>query len=429
MAEQNAYAVLNIRKGSSDKEIKQAYVELVKKFDPERHPERFMQIQKAYERLLDPELRAKEDAFTFNYLEGNFDWAEDEKTEEDEAAIEERIRPLQQALESGHDDPQRRQQLIQEYQRLSHQHAQKKQWTEAVGDWLTVLKLDPTHQRAKNNLMSAYRHLGYYYALHDLMEDAVRMWENVLKMDPDSTETIHNLALATEKLEDNQRSQRYWQETIKRWRELLDQDPGNGYLQQCLVEVHRHHGGKALERVQTPETKEEAIESYRSVLRLNPDDYDAQYSLAAALMDERQFDEAIQILRKLQAENPRNLDIVNQLGWAYLNSGKFELAFTTWRRGMIADPNNYTIKDSVMRARMAVGKKLKESGHFTQALVHFKELMRLMPNSWEVYLEIADTMLRKGDSRSALAAYQKVVELDPKNKAAKRAISDIRMKS
>jgi tetratricopeptide (TPR) repeat protein len=255
------------------------------------------------------------------------------------------------------------------------------------------------------------------------------MWESALKMDPDSTETIHNLALAADKLEDSQRSQQYWAETIKRWKEQLDQDPANPYLKQCLMEVHRHHGGKALERVQTPETKEEAIESYRSVLRINPDDLEAQYSLSAALMEERNFEEAIQILKKLQAENPRNLDVVNQLGWAYLNSGKFELAFNTWRRGMAADPNAYTIRDSVTRARMAVGKKLKENGHFTQALVHFKELIKLMPDAWEVYLEIADTMLRKGDRRSALVAFQKVLEYDPKNKQAKRAISDIRMRS
>lgn len=429
MADQNAYAVLGIRKGSTEQQIRIAHNELVKKYTPEGSPERFTLIQKAYERLLDEETRAKEDAFTFNEMPGTFDWAEDERAEEDEDAIAERIRNLQKQIDSGNDDPQIRQQLVRELQHLSFQHAHKKQWTEAIGNWVTLLKIDGGHQRAKNNLTSAYRNLGYYYAMHDLMEDAMRMWENVLKMDPDSTETVHNLALAADKLGDSQKSQRYWNETIKRWKEQLDQDPGNVYLQQCLVEVHRHHGGRALERVQTPETKEQAIDSYRSVLRLDPNDYDAQYNLAIALMEERNFEEAIQILRKLQSENPRNMDIVNQLGWGYLNSGKFELAFTTWRRAMVTDPNNYGIKDSVMRARMAVGRKMKESGHFTQALVHFKELIKLMPDAWEVYLEIADTMLRKGDRRSALAAFQKVLEMDPKNKQAKRGISDIRMQS
>ena len=56
-----------------------------------------------------------------------------------------------------------------------------------------------------------------------------------------------------------------------------------------------------------------------------------------------------------------------------------------------------------MRARLAVGKKLKEGGHYTQALVHFKELQRMMPNQWELHFEIADTLMRKGDRRSALS--------------------------
>lgn len=429
MAEQNAYAVLNIRKGSSDQDIKKAHNVLVKQFSPETNPERFMVIQKAYERLMDPEKRAKEDAFTYNYQPSDFQWTDAEKADDNVGYIEQKVQELQESLAKGNESTEARQQLIHQLQALSFQHVSLEKWIEAVGDWIAILKLDPTHQRAKNNLINAYRHLGYRYATHDLHEDAVRMWENALKMDPDSTDTIHNLALVSEKLEDNQRSQRYWTETLKRWKSQLESDPGNQYLQQCLVEVHRHHGGKALERVQTPETKEEAIESYRAVLRLNPDDYEARYSLAAALMEERQFEEAIGIFRQLQHENPRNLDIVNQLGWAYLNSGKFELAFNTWRRGMAGDPRAQIIRDSVARARMAVGKKLKESGHYTQALVHFKELIKLVPDAWEVYLEIADTMLRKGDRRAALTSFQKVLEYDPKNKQAKRAISDIRMRS
>src|SRR5262249_34569280 len=126
---------------------------------------------------------------------------------------------------------------------------------------------------------------------------------------------------------------------------------------------------------------------------------------------------------------PKNLDIMNLLGWAYLNAGKFEMAFNTWRRALVMDPKNATIKDSMMRARLAVGKKLKEGGHYTQALVHFKELQKMLPNQWELHFEIGDTLMRKGDRRSALIEFQRVLELDPKNKLAKKAISDIRLRS
>jgi hypothetical protein len=52
-----------------------------------------------------------------------------------------------------------------------------------------------------------------------------------------------------------------------------------------------------------------------------------------------------------------------------------------------------------------------------------------LPNQWEIHYEIADCLLRKGDRRNALTEFQKVLDLDPKNKLAKKAISDIRLRA
>ncbi|MGI8908348.1 MAG: tetratricopeptide repeat protein [Candidatus Sumerlaeaceae bacterium] len=429
MAEQNAYTILNLRKGANDHEIKLAYVEQVKRYDPEKHTERFMVIQKAYERLRDPKKRAHEDVFTYNYVKGEFTWSDEEKVEEPLPDLQARIKGLEQHLTAGTPNPAIKPALIANHLRMSFYHTQKKLWTEAINDWVAVLQLDSTHQRAKSNLIFSYQYLGYYYALHDLNDEAIKLWENALQMDPGSTDIIHNLALTSEKAGDRERAQRYWGELVKRWKEDLEKNPGDEYLRNCLMEVHKHHGAKALESVQTEETKEQAIESYKEVLKINPSDFEAQYSLACAMIEEKKYDDAVQAFIKLQNQHPKNLDVVNQLGWAYLNAGKFEMAFNTWRRGLIADPKAHMLKDSMMRARLAVGKKLKEGGHYTQALVHFKELQKMLPNQWEIHFEIADTLLRKGDRRNALTEFQKVLELDPKNKLAKKAISDIRMRA
>jgi len=429
MAEQNAYSILNLRKGASDQEIKLAYVELVKRYDPEKHTERFMIIQNAYERLRDLKKRALEDVFTYNYIKGEFAWADEEKVEEPLPEIQNRIRQLEEAMKGGNDNPAIRPALIANYLKRSYHHASKKLWTEAITDWVAVLQLDPTHQRAKSNLIFSYMYLGYYYALHDLNDEAIKLWENALKMDPGNTEVVHNLALVSEKAGDQERARKYWTETVNRWKAQLEKNPGDEYLKNCLIEVHRHFGGKAQESVPTEETKEQAIESYKEVLKINPGDFEAQYSLAVAMIEERKFNDAINAFKELQAQHPKNLDVVNQLGWAYLNGGKFEMAFNTWRRGLMADPKAHVLKDSIMRARLAVGKKLKEGGHYTQALVHFKELQKMLPNQWELHFEIADTLLRKGDRRNALTEFQRVLELDPKNKLAKKAISDIRMRA
>jgi len=90
-------------------------------------------------------------------------------------------------------------------------------------------------------------------------------------------------------------------------------------------------------------------------------------------MEEKKFDEAIEELKKLQGKHPKKIEVVNLLGWSYLHAGKFELAFNAWRHGMTLDSKSQIIKDSIARARLVVGKKLKESEHYTQALVQLRD--------------------------------------------------------
>ncbi|HET6454406.1 MAG TPA: DnaJ domain-containing protein, partial [Armatimonadota bacterium] len=63
------YAVLGVTKGASEKEIKQAYRKLARKYHPDVNPgskeaeEKFKEISEAYEVLNDKEKRAKYDRF------------------------------------------------------------------------------------------------------------------------------------------------------------------------------------------------------------------------------------------------------------------------------------------------------------------------------------------------------------------------------
>lgn len=445
--EQNAYLVLNLRKGASEGEIKQAYIEMVKRYDPEKHTERFMQIQSAYERLTDVKKRAKEDLLVYNYQQGEFHFLDDEKVP---MTLEEAVAQIQArdaAARQNPADPGARGSLISAYMTHSFVNCQKKLWQEAINDWTAVLQIDPTHQRAKSNLIFANVYLGYYYALHDLLDEAILRWEAALQMDPDNMGVLHNLAIVSTKANVSDKAARYWSETLKRWKAVLDRMPGDDYQKSLVIEAHRFLGDRALDHnVQPPPAQVSqsgtpiqappqehvapvgAAESFREVLKYNPGDFEARFSLASTLMNDGKYPESIEELKKLQMEHPKNLDIMNLLGWSYLNSGQIEIAFSTWRRAMAQDPRNHTVKDSMARARLAVGKKLKEGGQFTPALVHFRELQKLMPNTWEVHYEIAEIMMKKGDKRTALVEFQKVLDLDPKNKLARKAINDLKLR-
>jgi curved DNA-binding protein CbpA len=51
------YAVLGLPADADDETIRRRYLELVKQFSPERHPDQFARIRQAYENLRDLETR------------------------------------------------------------------------------------------------------------------------------------------------------------------------------------------------------------------------------------------------------------------------------------------------------------------------------------------------------------------------------------
>lgn len=53
------YKVLELPHDSDDETIRRRYLELVRQFSPERHPEKFAAIREAYEKLKDLETRLR----------------------------------------------------------------------------------------------------------------------------------------------------------------------------------------------------------------------------------------------------------------------------------------------------------------------------------------------------------------------------------
>jgi len=425
MASENAYTILNIRKGATDQEIKQAYVALVKKFDPESHTDRFVVIQHAYDRLSDPIKRAREDVLTFNHVHGEFHFSKEERGNHSGPEIHQRIRILEEKRRENPNDETVNQDLLSCYMQRSFTNVKKKMWKESIRDWQSVLGLDETHLRAKNNLLFAYIALGYSYATHELYDEAIELWEQASQMNPDDVQIIHNLALACDNSGRREDAERYWDEVLKRWKLNLDQNPDDEYLKNCIVEVRRHHGGRAAESGKNAEV---AIEDFREILKIKPNDFEAQYQIASTLMEEHKWSEAVEELQKLHKQFPKNIEVLNLRGWALLNGGQVEQAFQTWRRSYALDKKNQSTRDALVRAHLSVGKRLRERGLFTPALVHFKALLRYLPKSPEVHFEIASTYLLKGDERPAYNEFNRVLAIDPRNKNAKKALSELKMR-
>lgn len=446
MAENNhksAYAILGLQKGASLEEIKQAYFTLVKKYDPETHTDRFMVIDKAFKRLNNAATRAQEDVYSFNFIKGEFSFSPEEQTAATDEQIEQVFRTIEAKRASGEIKPQEADaKMVQCLMIRSYKKVQKKLWAEAIQDWQRVLKTDPTHRRAKNNLFYSFITLGYSYANHGLFDEAMEVWTQAAQMNPDSHLIIHNMALACELSGRMEEATRYWQETVKRWRAQLDREPDNEFLKSQMIEVLRKHGenisndkpGSSAPAtaggapVAASARPAKGIEEYREILKLNPNDFEAQFKIAGLLMQEHQWEGAIKELEDLRRKFPRNIEVMNLLGWALLNNGKVDDAFMAWRKARVIDPKNYQITESLIKAHMTMGRTLREKGLYTPCLVHFKALMRYLPDNDQVHYEIGKTYQMKGDERSAFQEFNKVLQLNPKHKEARNGLSSLKLR-
>lgn len=426
MENQNAYSVLGLRKGTSEKEVKDAYVALIKKFDPEKHTDRFMLIQASYETLRHPGKRAREDILAFNFVRGRFLFTEEEKSSEPDAALNQEILKYRDNLARNGANPELRTAYTKALMQRTFKKVTKRLWAEAIEDWQAVLQVDAAHQRAKNNILYSYLTLGYSYADHGLYEEAIELWEKAAQMNPDDEHLIHNLAIACEMAGKTEESKRYWAETLRRWQAKLDSDPDDEYTRGLIVEVRRHHGGQAGEEGRTGPA---SIEEYREILKINPDDFEAQYKIATAVYEEHKWPEAIEAWSNLLKKHPKNIEALNMLGWSLLNAGQIEQAFQIWQRSLAIDPKNHSTQEAIIKARMSVGRAFRNRGMHTQSLVHFKALLRFTPKSSEVFMEIGETYMLKGDKRSAAQAFSMVLQLDPKNRDAKQRLSDMKLRT
>lgn len=427
----NAYSTLQLRKGCTDEQIKEAYLNLVKRFDPERHTERFMVIQNAFERLTDPIKRAHEDILTYNAVRGRLIFLDEEKAEVPDVDVEEQVKKLEREAE-GNGTDKVYEELALALMQLSAAHVRHKRLREAIDIWEKVLQIDPTHQRAKNNLTFGLSYLALSYAEHGLFDEAVPLWVRASQMNPDDDAILHNLALACDAAGNAAEAERYWGETLRRWKNALDKNPEDAYRKNCILEVHRLHGGRAIDRLAASEPKEavqKAVSEFKEILKIAPDDFDAKYQIAAGQMEQGEWKEAVETLKGLMRKFPKNVEVLNLLGWALLNSGQIDSGFQIWRESLKLDPNNGEAKNNIMRAHLELGKKCREQGQHNSALKHFKSLLKLLgPQNPEVHFEIGSTYYMKGDRRSAYVEFQQVLKLDPKNQSAKRMLQELRMR-
>lgn len=146
----------------------------------------------------------------------------------------------------------------------------------------------------------------------------------------------------------------------------------------------------------------EAIGYYQAVLKISATDGEAQRGLGLALMARGKVDEAMEVLRKLPA-GPKSAAAINQLALALAGKGKTAEATRVWETAVGINARD-------IGARHNLGGVLLATGHVKEAIVQFREELRLNPGNDRLRSDLAwilatspDAALRNGKEAVQLA--------------------------
>jgi len=151
---------------------------------------------------------------------------------------------------------------------------------------------------------------------------------------------------------------------------------------------------------------DEAIARYREFVQTDPDDFEGQRKLAAALLEAGQPTEAMPPLRRAVELRPSSAAAHYSLAYDLLQLREFDQAQDHLRRALALDPNYAT-------AQYGLGLSLWAGGKHEEAVQSFREAVRRWPTSAEAYYNLGAVLERSGQLDEAVVSYTKAAEINP----------------
>jgi Tfp pilus assembly protein PilF/4-amino-4-deoxy-L-arabinose transferase-like glycosyltransferase len=161
--------------------------------------------------------------------------------------------------------------------------------------------------------------------------------------------------------------------------------------------------GRTLERAGRPD---EAVEMYRTVIRLNPRFPDAYVNLGSILGARNQFAEAIQEYRMAIEIDPNHWAAHNNLGNLYARMGMRDKAIPEFLIALGLMPDQASTHNNLANAYL-------EENEYEKALQHYEEAIRLGENDPRILYNVGMAYARMGRMDRAKLLWERTALLDP----------------
>ncbi len=150
----------------------------------------------------------------------------------------------------------------------------------------------------------------------------------------------------------------------------------------------------------------EAITSFESALKANPNDAKACESLGNLLVESGQVTEALGYLQKAVELEPANSTSHYNLGTALFRLGRVDEAIAQFQKDLALNP-----RDALAHGNL--GNALLTKNRVDEALNEFAHAVALMPTNALAHAAFANALLQKGQLDHAVDEFEKALHFQP----------------
>ncbi|MEG5023686.1 tetratricopeptide repeat protein [Microcoleus sp. AT8-B5] len=167
---------------------------------------------------------------------------------------------------------------------------------------------------------------------------------------------------------------------------------------------------------------DEAVTAYRHSIELKPDFCWSYHHLGDALAQQQQWEESATAFRRALELNPEHFGTYVGLGNSLAKLGQLNEAIAAYRRASELNPDADWIHSALANAlqqrnQSALAEAIASYRHIIELnpdnVEAFHNLLQILPDNWEVGLQLGNILVEQGRLDEAIATYRRALELNP----------------
>ncbi len=258
-----------------------------------------------------------------------------------------------------------------------------RQYRYAIDYFKQVLKDNPGNE-------TAIFELAFCYEITNELEEGINFYQKFLDYNPYSSAAWYNLASAYFKLSLFEKAIDAFEYVI-----AINEHYTPAYYGKAgaLFELEKYH---------------EAINTYMQVFEFEEPDAQTYHNIAESYEKLEDYTQAIQYYKKAIALNPIYADAFMGMAVCYNELGQKKSALFFAKKGVELDEKNADFQ-------YIFGDILKNNGYYEEAILAYSKVIKLLPETQNVWLDLAETFLEYLDIDHAIEILHKALEQHPGN--------------